>query len=82
MRTNGVFRKQTLRSRLVNRQGRESRQEDFERMLSETGADLLTIEWFVTFGGACRVLPCLAESRLLQAYYDSRGRLPPYNKTA
>lgn len=82
MLNNGEFRMQTLRGRLTNRQGRRSRQEFFGDVLRERGVQSLHFEWFVTFGGVNKVLPSLAESQLLQAYFDDHGRLPPYNERA
>jgi hypothetical protein len=79
MLNNGKFQKQTLRGRLTNRQGGRSRQEFFEDILRERDVQSLYFEWFATFGGANKVLPSLAESQLLQAYFDDHGRLPPYN---
>lgn len=82
MLNDGRFQRQTLLGRLTNRQGGLSRQEFFGNMLRERDVQSLHFEWFVTFGGANKVLPSLAESQLLQAYFDDHGRLPPYNERA
>ncbi len=80
MLNDGRFQKQTLRGRLTNRQGERSRQEFFGDMLIERHVQSLHFEWFVTFSEANGILPSLAESQLLQAYFDDHGRLPPYNE--
>jgi len=77
----GTFKRQTLRRRLTNKQDGLPRQQFFEDVLRIRGLESLHFEWFVTFDREDRVLPCLAESELLQAYFNDYGRLPPYNKT-
>lgn len=80
--TDGKFAHQALRGRLTNKQGKEPRQLFFERMIREHSVRTLHFEWFITHDHANKVLPVLAESLLLQAYYEEHGCLPPYNKSA
>ena len=82
MLKDGSFQRQALRSRLTNRQGKLSRQQFFEMMLSERQLQGLLFEWFITFDETSRTLPCLAESQLLQVYFECNGKLPPYNEKA
>ena len=80
MRKGGSFQSQTLRGRLTNRQGKLSRQQFFENILHDQDLEFLLFEWFVTFDETVRVLPCLAEAQLFQAYFEVHETLPPYNE--
>lgn len=82
MKNDGSFQGQALRGRITNRQGRLSRQQLFEKILAERQLNSLLFEWFTTFNEMNPVLACLAESQLLQSYFDLHGNLPTYNKQA
>ena len=75
-------KKQGLRKRLGNLQGRERRAVAFQRWIDEGEHDGLEIVWFVTWNDFVQVLPLKAEVDLLQAYYEDHGRLPPKNTAA
>ena len=81
LQNDGTWKDQMLPGRLCNRQGQISRCEFFQKMLVETGARELQVRWFVTELTAADgvILPILAESQLLQAFYDDNHRLPRYN---
>jgi hypothetical protein len=49
MLKDGNFQTQALRGRLINRQGKLSRQEFFEKILFEENIETLLFEWFITF---------------------------------
>lgn len=82
MNNDGTFRQQTLRRRLVNKQGGRPRQTFFENLLQELQITSLHFEWFVTFDGSDPILPSFAESELLQEYFRYYNKLPPLNKEA
>jgi hypothetical protein len=82
MLNNGSFKAQGLKKRLTNRQKKISRQDFFDKMLEEKQLNSLVFEWFITFDNKSRILPRLAESQLLQTYFNCNGKLPHYNDKA
>ena len=59
--SDGTLSRQTLRTRLTNRQRGTDRERFFRQFMDWHAIEVLEFEWFVTFGGAARVLPALAE---------------------
>lgn len=82
LRKDGSLSRQTIRKRLTNRQHRMGRERFFRQYMERHSVEVLEFEWFVTFGGAARVLPALAEAALLQAYFGEHGVLPAMNRSA
>jgi hypothetical protein len=73
----GIFRRQDIPGRLRNVRANDvSANEWYGALLNEKGP--LLIEY--VFLGSRPVSPGLAEARLLQAYLNDHGHLPPYNK--
>lgn len=82
IRTDGTPSTQTLPRRLTNRHGGMRREAHFRLVMRDRELQALEIEWFVTVSSERLLLPALVEARVLQAYLDRHGRLPPLNKAA
>lgn len=80
IRSDGSWKKQSLRGRLHAKQKRVSRQEYFRRQLVAAEADSLEIQWFVTWDTDIRLAPAFAEAELLQAFLTEFRRLPAWNE--
>jgi hypothetical protein len=82
LKTDGSWKDQGLRKRLKNRQKRMPRRKFFRKLMDDEGLAGLTFFWFVTHDQNIRIIPALAEAELLQAHYDTYGRLPGVNESA
>jgi hypothetical protein len=82
MKRDGTWRVQKLYGRLCAVQGGKPRSTFFRQYIQRERLKGLLFEWFVTFNGDIKVLPCLAEAQLLQAYFSKHGCLPELNASA
>lgn len=79
MKNNGVFKDQGLAKRLCAKQDKKSRSQFFQEVIEAYALNSLIFQWFVTFDSKSKIIPAKAESDLLQAYYNSYGKLPLLN---
>lgn len=80
MKTDGIFKNQGLSGRLCAKQDGKPRPQFFQEVIDEYSIKALYFQWFVTFTKDIKILPAKAEADLIQAYYDTIGRLPLLNK--
>lgn len=79
LRNDGTFKDQKLLGRLHAKQDGMSREVFFKQKLGEGGFTALRIEWFQTWDERAHRVPALEEAELIQAYFNDRGCLPPWN---
>jgi len=80
MKTDGSFKNQGLSGRLCAKQDGKPRPQFFQEVMDQFAIQALYFQWFVTFAEDTKILPAKAEADLIQAYYDTFGRLPLLNK--
>lgn len=77
----GKFTCQKLGERIANtRACQKPANKFYQDQMSRYGLDELLFEWFVTFDGKNSIIPAKAEADLVQAYYEDKRVLPPWNK--
>lgn len=76
VRQDGSRSDQGLAKRLTNRHDGKSRNQWLADVMDELNLDSVVIDWRET-----KELPCLAEARLLQEYFDEHGCLPLFNRS-
>lgn len=77
----GTWKKQGLRKRLTKKQDKKNRNEFFQIIMDERNLNGLSFEWFVTLKAPTGDLTGHVEAKLIQAYFNDYGCLPPYNKS-
>ena len=76
----GGWTKQRLPKRLGNRQGGIARDRYWKQRMAEDRLNHLVVRYWVTFDQNSTVLPMKAEADLAQAFVDTFGRLPEWNR--
>ncbi len=76
----GGWSKQKLKNRLSNKQGGGPRQAYLNKILKQSGDRSLIVRWWVTASPTQTLLPVKAEADLAQAYWETYGRLPLWNR--
>lgn len=76
----GDIKKQTLRRRFDDSQGKLYSHEYFYEKIEDANIDGLDFYWFVTMDKANNELPVYVEGLLLQKYFEVNGELPLWNQ--
>lgn len=77
--TDGVAKKQGIKRRLLNQHSGMKRSDYFIKYMDENKTSL-KFHWYKTFDDESRrILPALAEAKVIQEYFIAYGRLPELN---
>lgn len=74
------FKGQKLRTRIVNTRWNLSGEKSLIKEMKEQNISRLIFKWYVTVDTNVKHIPLFVESKLLQEYFEEKGKLPPWNK--
>lgn len=74
------FKGQKLKTRIRNTRWNLPGEKSLIKKMKEQNISKLIFRWYVTVDTNVKHIPLFVESKLLQEYFEEKGKLPPWNK--